>query len=1522
MPCRAGVDGLVACVDDLFAIDGSCNGTPSDPFASFTALPFPNDFQALCVDPTSLCTARASHLRLAIDAAGNVLMPMDWSGILPPPVPNAAGADASPPARLLRVAAAVDALADGSGTPLRVPSNAFLHSYAPNGGLLPPVFDPQTDPSAPDRLELFGSADAPETVLRIARRSPVFRQCDGGGNDGRPCTADADCPSASCGTASCVGGATNGASCAGDADCPGGECGSSLFDFRTRLVNGDGPIDLARFGPGLCQDSLTACRDDTGCPNSRCVTYRLSAEEPVPLDGLIESTDLFVSVVPESLDGRDLNGDGDTTDNVLLLSDRRTGRRQPIGVANAPGRAATIINELPFTYPAVQVDNDVIAFLEAEPLQGQGDENGDGDQFDTILRVFRSTAGTATELTAGRNLAVDAAPLIDGRSLSAGAGLLWFRVPEAAGAPQRITRVSVASDGAQANGRSLHPSLSADGRQVAFESTATNLGGSTSGNSTAYVHDRDANATLPVVLDYPDVAPGAASATPSLSGDGRYVALSAPTTDFSDQIFVLDRDADGNGIFDEPGGVRTVPISTRQNTFNFRIGTSLFPSITASGRFVGFVSTQDALDDTGSGVPGSFLTWVHDRDASGDGSFESVVDGKADVVNYLGSRNNLGATASGASIEQPPGVSADGRYVAFASVDRNLAPRDDNDFCVNPLDTSRSCADIIVRDLPAALTELDSVSSLGEQGNNQSLTPAISADGRYVAFLSAASNLVPGDTNGATDVFLRDRTLQTTQRISVASDGTQGDGPSFDRVLAMSPDGRYVAFASAASTLVPGDTNFHCDNSFSGRATDNCPDVFVHDRLTGFTRRASVGAGGIEGDARSGSPSIAADGYTIAFESAADNLVPGDTNDVCDLNGDGQATENCEDIFVVEPDPTAAGADLNGDGDVNDTLLYVMDTTSAAPAPLAVAPADQVSVDGSCAAFLTPEASQGAGVDLNGDGDTTDSVVQLACLGADGVEVRNLRRAAAQVALTDQIVAARVDEAAQGAADLNGDGDTDDTVVEVARRSAPDVWINLGQAADTLAASGNVVAFIRPGPPPSRVLYLWFADTGELVNTGEETDDFVLGPNLVAFRVNEQRQGQVLNGDGDTADDVMFVYDLRTHRLINTGQAATPCRFSACDPRSPYRVYDDTVKFLTLESDQNEDLDQNGNQTDLVLQSFDVRAAEQPAAALRRGFVRLAATAGGGTVTTVGAVSAGICSDSGHACATEADCGSAAACYVPPGACDIDRGTPCEPQQEQSCSSGQFCVPTGPGTGTCHEQTGACTIDLDCPLHARCRNAGQTARRLVSPLFSTGTGDLVFVGAGRCVEDLGIACTGDAAAPCPAGSSCAVGPSGGTCSRSHGSCRTDGDCPKGAPCVGNALVAAAADSDGDGIADPFDNCPTVANVDQADSDGDGIGDACEVALAAATPTAMPSTTATATPATASTPTAMHAARDGNGCAIGSGRSEPAVLFPLVALVMVAARRRRLRREQPAGSISMTSHRQRWRAAQVRRQKCS
>jgi Tol biopolymer transport system component len=209
-----------------------------------------------------------------------------------------------------------------------------------------------------------------------------------------------------------------------------------------------------------------------------------------------------------------------------------------------------------------------------------------------------------------------------------------------------------------------------------------------------------------------------------------------------------------------------------------------------------------------------------------------------------------GTEASGLS--KYSAISSDGRYVAFQSHASNLVPGDTN-----------GVHDVFVRDLLSGTTVRASVDSSGVEGTAASHTSAISRDGRYVLFYSNAWNLVPGDTNGVQDVFVRDLTGGTTARVSVDSNGLQAEGWSYS--FAITDDGRYVLFGSIAANLVSGDANGHAD-------------VFVRDLTSGTTTLVSVGSTGIQGDGDSGSGAISSDGRYVAFVSTATNLVASDNN--------------------------------------------------------------------------------------------------------------------------------------------------------------------------------------------------------------------------------------------------------------------------------------------------------------------------------------------------------------------------------------------------------------------------------------------------------------------------------------------------------------------------------------------------------------------------------------------------------------------------------------------------------------------
>ncbi len=237
-------------------------------------------------------------------------------------------------------------------------------------------------------------------------------------------------------------------------------------------------------------------------------------------------------------------------------------------------------------------------------------------------------------------------------------------------------------------------------------------------------------------------------------------------------------------------------------------------------------------------------------------------------------------------------MSADGRYVAFYSSASNLVANDTN-----------GVFDVFVRDTTANQTTRVSVASDGTEGNDQSTLTAISADGRYVVFASNASNLVRSDTNGYSDVFVRDTQTNQTARVSVASDGTEGNGDAYPG--AVSADGRYIAFWSGASNLVAGDTNAAYD-------------VFVRDTMTNQTTLVSVASDGTQANGDSYCQAISADGRYLAFTSMGSNLVQNDVNGVLDVFLHDRTTRQTSRVSVAsddtEGDNDSYAASMSADG--------------------------------------------------------------------------------------------------------------------------------------------------------------------------------------------------------------------------------------------------------------------------------------------------------------------------------------------------------------------------------------------------------------------------------------------------------------------------------------------------------------------------------------------------------------------------------------------------------------------------------
>jgi Tol biopolymer transport system component len=425
-------------------------------------------------------------------------------------------------------------------------------------------------------------------------------------------------------------------------------------------------------------------------------------------------------------------------------------------------------------------------------------------------------------------------------------------IPAAAAGPPTTTRVSVSTAGAQADRDTYTTGVSANGRYVLLNSQATNLvAGDTNDRWDVFVRDRSSGVTTRVSVSTggaqgePTDDPWGGSTAGAISASGRYVVFQsdAPNlvpgdTNRTEDVFLHDLAS---------GATTRVSVSSAGGQAN---GPSGFSAISADGRYVAFASGASNLVG-------------HDTNGLSDVFVRDLATGKTTRVSITSrgrqARCNLAGCESG-----EPVLSAHGRYVAFESSATNLVPHDTN-----------RLADVFVRDRRTGKTTRVSVDSHGRQGGrdhtmNGSNAPVISANGRYVAFHSADSNLVRGDTNGVFDIFVRDRRTGRTTRVSVSTTGRQANQESLG-AASISADGRYVAFTSLASNLVAGDRN-------------DITDVFVHDLATGETLLASLGQDGNQGDDASATGGIAfsANDHMLVFSSWAANLVGGDTNRVPD----------------------------------------------------------------------------------------------------------------------------------------------------------------------------------------------------------------------------------------------------------------------------------------------------------------------------------------------------------------------------------------------------------------------------------------------------------------------------------------------------------------------------------------------------------------------------------------------------------------------------------------------------------------
>ncbi len=356
--------------------------------------------------------------------------------------------------------------------------------------------------------------------------------------------------------------------------------------------------------------------------------------------------------------------------------------------------------------------------------------------------------------------------------------------------------VSVADDESASNGYSGGPSISSDGRYVAFYSEATNLvTGDTNLRRDIFVRDRQAGTTTRVSVRTDGGQASNTSTYPSISADGRYVAFASSASDLVTgdvngyrDVFVHDRQTGTTLLISRgPGGV----IGNNESNW---------PTISGDGQWVVYQSTATNL------VSG-------DTNAKSDVFIRSLVTLATDRVSLSDSEAQVLGDSLAAS------VSSDGRFVAFSSEATSLVAADNNGH-----------SDVFIRDRTLGVTERVNVSSDEQQVSVSSWTedylrPTVSADGRYVAFRSDAPNLVAADVNGMSDVFVRDRQAGTTSMVSVSTGGRQGNDNCWGQSL-ISANGRFVAFDTDSHTLL-NDSNGYTDVYVHDMVGDSVPSVSV-----------------------------------------------------------------------------------------------------------------------------------------------------------------------------------------------------------------------------------------------------------------------------------------------------------------------------------------------------------------------------------------------------------------------------------------------------------------------------------------------------------------------------------------------------------------------------------------------------------------------------------------------------------------------------------------------------------------------
>ncbi|HYD48909.1 MAG TPA: proprotein convertase P-domain-containing protein, partial [Terriglobales bacterium] len=796
-----------------------------------------------------------------------------------------------------------------------------------------------------------------------------------------------------------------------------------------------------------------------------------------------------------------------------------------IGRSGGIGRAATRVRQLPFSFPALATGGNLVAFLESEAEEGAGaerDKDGDGDVADTILRVFQLNDGVADELTAGHVLAADAAPTIDGKSIAVSGGTVFFRAAESAAVSYQLEIASIASDGTQLRSDAVaaRPSLSHDGQIVAFETRDGNLVSGaekdTNGVEDVFVRDRAGEHTERISRTAVGAQADERSGSAHLSADGRYVVFDSNAVLDADppqsqDVFVFDRNTGALALID--ANRREPSIAADGNVVVARNPNGDVYSYEA-GR-----SRQIGRDAIGAGISGDGMTAVFDR-----AGHVFAFDRRSGITIAVDVARD-GTPANAASGHSS--ISDDGRYVAFHSRADNLVPGDSN-----------GVADVFVCDLTSRSIQRVSIGSGGVQPNNFSLNPDLSADGRYVAFESYASNLVLDDDNHAPDLFVHDRLAGVTVRIAT-SDLPAVSLSSAGFPFALSGDGATLAFESDLD-LAPIDGNGRRDLYVWSPA----PDLAVQHDRTGDGDLADHVLQALRSSDRRLLDLGPASGIVLSGGSAAFLREERAVNPRRSAAATA-AHQPALPIFDPPADETVSTIEIASSGEVREIRVVGLNVQHSfvsdlvlrlrSPQGTAVLLSQANGRDGDNYQDTTFDDRAGRPIDAGvapfaGSFRPAQRLSTFAGEPAAGVWSLELQDTLIQD--SGALLSWGLQLEVEDSEDLNGDGDAADRVAMLFESQA-DAPINLGRSASAVAISGDAVVLLgsdAASATQSPMVQIYERETGTWIEPRLPAETVQIAGSLVALLTPEGSVDE--NGDGDRDDRIVHLFDVTTRSEI------------------------------------------------------------------------------------------------------------------------------------------------------------------------------------------------------------------------------------------------------------------------------------------------------------------------------------------------------------------------------------------------------